>query len=259
MGHPQQGDPQRYRRALYTFWKRSIPYPTFITFDAPTREMCSKRRMPSNTPIQALAILNDPAFHEAEGTRPPHEKRRRLRSLRRNSPSAIATPPPAPSTPPASPNSPTSQLPEETYESDPTLMHGLAASPTDRPHRSRLRPPQPRRNVIALKFRPPTRVLPLLTDHSALLTQMDIRKPFRPKTFSTPPAVSSSAIAPPGSAACGSHQGLAKPPDRSRFPTIPPARSPACRPASRPRRNGSSTSTWSARPPSSNSSTTNRS
>ncbi len=61
---PEPGDPQRYRRALYTFWKRSIPYPTFSTFDAPTREMCSKRRMPSNTPIQALAVLNDPAFHE---------------------------------------------------------------------------------------------------------------------------------------------------------------------------------------------------
>ena len=61
---PKPGDPERYRRAVYTFWKRSIPYPTFVTFDAPSREMCSKRRMPSNTPIQALAVLNDPAFHE---------------------------------------------------------------------------------------------------------------------------------------------------------------------------------------------------
>lgn len=61
---PEPGNPQRYRRAVYTYWKRSIPYPTYATFDAPTREMCSKRRMPSNTPIQALAIMNDPAFHE---------------------------------------------------------------------------------------------------------------------------------------------------------------------------------------------------
>jgi len=61
---PEPGDPQRYRRAVYTYWKRSIPYPTFATFDAPTRELCSKRRMPSNTPVQALAILNDPAFQE---------------------------------------------------------------------------------------------------------------------------------------------------------------------------------------------------
>ena len=61
---PEPGDPQRYRRAVYTYWKRSIPYPTFATFDAPTRELCSKRRTPSNTPVQALAVLNDPAFHE---------------------------------------------------------------------------------------------------------------------------------------------------------------------------------------------------
>ncbi|MFD2255113.1 PSD1 and planctomycete cytochrome C domain-containing protein [Luteolibacter algae] len=61
---PAEGDPQRYRRAIYTFWKRSIPYPTFITFDAPSRELCSKRRMPSNTPVQALAVMNDPAFQE---------------------------------------------------------------------------------------------------------------------------------------------------------------------------------------------------
>jgi hypothetical protein len=61
---PPPGDPQRYRRAVYTYWKRSIPYPTFATFDAPTRELCNKRRSPSNTPVQALSVLNDPAFHE---------------------------------------------------------------------------------------------------------------------------------------------------------------------------------------------------
>jgi Protein of unknown function (DUF1553)/Protein of unknown function (DUF1549)/Planctomycete cytochrome C len=61
---PEPGSPQRYRRAVYTYWKRSIPYPTLATFDAPTRELCSKRRTPSNTPVQALSVLNDPAFHE---------------------------------------------------------------------------------------------------------------------------------------------------------------------------------------------------
>ncbi|MGB6221397.1 PSD1 and planctomycete cytochrome C domain-containing protein [Haloferula sp.] len=61
---PAEGKPDRYRRAVYTYWKRSIPYPSMITFDAPTREMCSKRRLVSNTPLQALTILNDPAFHE---------------------------------------------------------------------------------------------------------------------------------------------------------------------------------------------------
>jgi hypothetical protein len=49
---------------VYIYWKRSIPYPTLATFDAPSREQCSKRRILSNTPLQALAVLNDPAFHE---------------------------------------------------------------------------------------------------------------------------------------------------------------------------------------------------
>jgi hypothetical protein len=61
---PMPGDPERYRRSVYTYWKRSIPYPTFATFDAPTREMCSKRRLVSNTPLQALTVMNDPAFDE---------------------------------------------------------------------------------------------------------------------------------------------------------------------------------------------------
>lgn len=61
---PPAGDPERYRRSVYTYWKRSIPYPVFTTFDAPPRELCSKRRLVSNTPLQALAVLNDPAFQE---------------------------------------------------------------------------------------------------------------------------------------------------------------------------------------------------
>jgi hypothetical protein len=54
----------RFRRGVYTYWKRSLPFPTFIAFDAPTREVCNQRRMPSNTPLQALTTLNDPAFVE---------------------------------------------------------------------------------------------------------------------------------------------------------------------------------------------------
>lgn len=61
---PPAGDPDRYRRAVHIYWKRSIPYPVLATFDAPSRELCSKRRILSNTPLQALAVLNDPAFHE---------------------------------------------------------------------------------------------------------------------------------------------------------------------------------------------------
>ncbi len=61
---PERGHEDRYRRALYTYWKRSIPYPSLVAFDTPTREVCSKRRLVSNTPIAALTTLNDPAFEE---------------------------------------------------------------------------------------------------------------------------------------------------------------------------------------------------
>ena len=54
-----------YRRSMYTFWKRTSPPPEMITFDAPDREKCSARRTLTNTPLQALVLLNDPAFIEA--------------------------------------------------------------------------------------------------------------------------------------------------------------------------------------------------
>lgn len=57
--------PQKYRRALYTFHRRVSPYPTMLTFDAPSREICVSRRIPTNTPLQALTLLNDPVYVEA--------------------------------------------------------------------------------------------------------------------------------------------------------------------------------------------------
>ena len=55
----------RYRRALYTYWRRTIPYPSMVTFDSPTREFCLSRRLRTNTPLQALVGLNDPVYVEA--------------------------------------------------------------------------------------------------------------------------------------------------------------------------------------------------
>ena len=54
-----------YRRSLYTFWKRTVPHPAMTVFDAPDREFCVVRRSTTNTPLQALTLLNNPIFVEA--------------------------------------------------------------------------------------------------------------------------------------------------------------------------------------------------
>lgn len=55
----------RHRRGLYTYWRRSSPYPSMVAFDAPSREICTVRRIPTNTPLQAFVTLNDPVYVEA--------------------------------------------------------------------------------------------------------------------------------------------------------------------------------------------------
>lgn len=54
-----------YRKSMYTFWKRSLPPPSMVTFDASTREHCAVERQSTSTPMQALVLLNDPQFTEA--------------------------------------------------------------------------------------------------------------------------------------------------------------------------------------------------
>jgi len=61
---PSEGD-DLYRRGLYVFWKRGVLYPSFALFDAPTRSTCTVERIETNTPLQALVLLNDPVYVEA--------------------------------------------------------------------------------------------------------------------------------------------------------------------------------------------------
>jgi mono/diheme cytochrome c family protein len=54
-----------YRRGLYVFWKRAAHYPSFQTFDAPSREICTLQRQRTSTPLQSLVVMNDPVYVEA--------------------------------------------------------------------------------------------------------------------------------------------------------------------------------------------------
>jgi hypothetical protein len=62
--HPDHGEAQ-HRRGMYTYWQRTLPHPSLIAFDAPSREECTADRPRSSTPLQALVLLNDPTYVEA--------------------------------------------------------------------------------------------------------------------------------------------------------------------------------------------------
>jgi Protein of unknown function (DUF1553)/Protein of unknown function (DUF1549)/Concanavalin A-like lectin/glucanases superfamily/Planctomycete cytochrome C len=63
--YEQSYGPDLYRRGMYTFWKRTVPPASLGTFDAPDREKCTARRAQTNTPLQALVLMNDPTYVEA--------------------------------------------------------------------------------------------------------------------------------------------------------------------------------------------------
>jgi hypothetical protein len=63
--YEQSHGPDLYRRGMYTLWKRTAPPASLATFDAPDREKCTARRAQTNTPLQALVLLNDPTYVEA--------------------------------------------------------------------------------------------------------------------------------------------------------------------------------------------------
>jgi hypothetical protein len=81
---PTSQGADRYRRGLYTFWRRTIPYPSMATFDAPSREICAIKRTRTNSPLQAFVTLNDAVYVEAaqglarrivkEGGKTPEER-----------------------------------------------------------------------------------------------------------------------------------------------------------------------------------------
>jgi len=64
-GYPQGVGDDLHRRSLYTYWKRSVPHPAMLAFDAGFRETCAVRRTRTNTPLQALVLMNDPTYVEA--------------------------------------------------------------------------------------------------------------------------------------------------------------------------------------------------
>jgi hypothetical protein len=65
MNWPTETNENRFRRGMYTFWKRTTPYPAMTVFDAPSADVSCARRLRSTTPLQSLTTLNDPVYQDA--------------------------------------------------------------------------------------------------------------------------------------------------------------------------------------------------
>jgi hypothetical protein len=84
---------QLYRRSVYAFWKRAMPPPQMTIFDAPTRESCIARRERTNTPLQALVLMNEGQFFHA--ARKFARQLLAMPDMRRTADSTVPSPPPA--------------------------------------------------------------------------------------------------------------------------------------------------------------------
>jgi len=120
----------RHRRALYTYWKRTSPYPSLLTFDASSREICTARRIATNTPLQALVTMNDPAYLEcaqALAKRMVAEGGETLEKQLRFAVEIVHSKPPQPST--ITSLTALYQDALKTYQSNPALSKKIATSP----------------------------------------------------------------------------------------------------------------------------------